>query len=259
MRSSQSGVGSKAPRAAAGVLALVLVATLAWVGAADAKRSSRGPAMIAGSFSDGCRDFTAHATKLYLHRDKDISYVEIHYADGRVVKDETVDSPDYSLDGAAGDEIHFAIVKSGTTSERFDCVQENSPPTARLEIKTPPVTTTTSDFLPEGWPASSRPHGPTGRAQPRFRTTAARSPASSTGAAERSATPRCARSRSASAARAAVIPTTTSRAGRSTSATGRRRAEAGARIRRQRSRTPIPRASATVWASARSHAPARSS
>ena len=105
MRSSRSGVGSKAPRAAAGVLAFVLVATLAWVGAADAKRSSRGPAMITGSFSDGCRDFTSHATKVYSHQGKDISYVEIHYADGRVVKDETVSSPDYSLDGAAGDEI----------------------------------------------------------------------------------------------------------------------------------------------------------
>ena len=153
MRSSQSGVGSKAPRAAAGVLALVLVATLAWVGAADAKRSSRGPAMIAGSFSDGCRDFTVHATKLYLHRDKDISYVEIHYADGRIVKDETVGSPDYSRDGAAGDEIHFAIVKSGTTRERFDCVQENGPPTARLELKTPPVDATLAhcyDFFAGG-------------------------------------------------------------------------------------------------------------
>ncbi len=132
MRAPRSRFGSRAPRAAVGALALLLMAALA-----STANASRGPATITGVFSDSCRDFTAHATKVYQPRDKDISYVEIHYADGRVVKDETIGSPDYSIDGAAGGEIDFAIVKSGTTRTRFDCGQENSPPTALLEIKTP--------------------------------------------------------------------------------------------------------------------------
>lgn len=115
----------------------MLVATLAWTGAADAQPSGTGAATITGSFSDGCRDFTSHAAKLDSQQGKDISYVEIHYVDGRVVKDETINRPDFSLDGAAGGEIDFAIVKSGTTSERFDCVQTNGSPTALLEVKTP--------------------------------------------------------------------------------------------------------------------------
>lgn len=130
--------GSRALRVAAGALAFVLVATLAWAGTAAAEPSS-SDATITASFSDGCRDFTAHATKVGSEEGKDISHVEFHYADGRVVKDETISRPDYSLDGAAGGEIDVAIVKSGTTSERFDCVQENSPPTALLELETPPV------------------------------------------------------------------------------------------------------------------------
>jgi hypothetical protein len=84
-------------------------------------------ATIEGSFGDSCRDFEAHSSK-------DISHVEIRYADGRVVKDETVDSPDYSIDGGAGDEISSAIVKSGTTRQQFDCVAD-SPPAALLEAK----------------------------------------------------------------------------------------------------------------------------
>lgn len=94
--------------------------------------ASRGnsAATITGSFADSCRDFATHSSK-------DVSHVEIHYADGRVVKDETIASPDHAIDGGAGEEIEFAIVKSGTTSERFECVQANSPPTAILEVKTP--------------------------------------------------------------------------------------------------------------------------
>ena len=138
MSSPRSVFGSRALRAAVGAVAFVLVATLAWAGDAEAESSSSA-ATITGSFSDSCRDFTSHATKVGSQQGKDISHVEIHYADGRTVKDETINSPDYSLDGGAGGEIDFAIVKSGTTSERFDCVQENSPPTALLEIKTPPV------------------------------------------------------------------------------------------------------------------------
>ena len=136
MRSPRPGPVSRGLRTAVGALAFVLAATLAWASTASAEPSSGG-ATITGSFSDGCRDFTAQATKIGSGQGKDISHVEIRYADGRVVRDETVNSPDYSLDGAAGGEIAFAIVKSGTTSERFDCVEENSPPTALLEVKTP--------------------------------------------------------------------------------------------------------------------------
>lgn len=111
----------------------MLTATLAWSAAALAESGGgNGTATISGSLSDGCRDFAAHSSK-------DISHVELYHADGRVLKDETLNRPDYSIDGAAGDEIEFAIVKSGTTSERFDCVQPSGPPTALLEIKTPPV------------------------------------------------------------------------------------------------------------------------
>jgi hypothetical protein len=138
MRSPRSGFGSRPLRAAVGSLALLL-ATLVWSGAAVAEPSPASRATITGSFSDGCRDFTSRATKLGSQEGKDISYVELHYADGRVVKDEIINSPDYALDGAAGDEIDFAIVKSGTTTEPFDCVLDNRPPTALLEIKTPPI------------------------------------------------------------------------------------------------------------------------
>ena len=83
-------------------------------------------ATITGSFGDSCTDFEAHSTK-------DISHVEIHYADGRVVKDKAIDAPDFSID--TGDEIDLTIVKAGTTSEQFDCESQlaGSPPTAVLE------------------------------------------------------------------------------------------------------------------------------
>ena len=110
------------------------IAILAWLVAAPAALASSGggnsAATITASFADSCRDFTTHSSK-------DISHVEIHYADGRVVKDESISSHDYAIDGGAGDEIELAIVKSGTTSEQFNCVQSNSAPTALLEIKTP--------------------------------------------------------------------------------------------------------------------------
>ena len=113
-------------------IALLVAAALALSPTALAAPNVRSTATITGSFADACRDFSAHSSK-------DISHVEIHYADGRVVKDETISRPDYAIDGGVGDEIEFAIVKSGTTLERFDCVQANSPPTALLEIETPPV------------------------------------------------------------------------------------------------------------------------
>ena len=94
-------------------------------------------ATITGSFSDACRDFTTHATKVGSQQSKDISHVVIHYVDGRVVKDETIGSPDWAIDASSGDEIEFASVKSGTTTEDFACPSTNGPPTAILEVKTP--------------------------------------------------------------------------------------------------------------------------
>jgi hypothetical protein len=110
----------------------MLPATLLFAGNGLAAPGGNSAAPIAGSFADACRDFVAHSSK-------DISHVEIHYADGRVVKDESTTTPDYAIDGGAGEEIAFAIVKSGTTRERFDCVWANNPPTALLEINTPPI------------------------------------------------------------------------------------------------------------------------
>jgi hypothetical protein len=85
---------------------------------------------ITGSFTDLCRDFSAHSSK-------DISHVELHYVDGRVVKDERTTTPTYAIDGGPGDEIDFAKVKSGTTTETFTCSRTSGPPTALLEILTP--------------------------------------------------------------------------------------------------------------------------
>ena len=119
-----------------GFRALTVIALLALLVTAQAApaapRHDNSAALITGEFADSCRDFAAHSSK-------DISHVEVHHADGRVVKQETINGPDYWLDGAAGGEIEFAILKSGTTRERFDCVQTNSPPTSLLGIKTPPV------------------------------------------------------------------------------------------------------------------------
>lgn len=112
----------------------LLIATLALLLGAPVTLAAPGggnsAATITGSFADSCRDFAAHSSK-------DISHVELHYADGRMVKNETIDAPDYALEGSAGNELELAIVKSGTTSERFECVQANGPPTALLEIETP--------------------------------------------------------------------------------------------------------------------------
>jgi len=121
-------------RRALGALTPVLVVSLAWLASAPAAMATPGggksAAAITASFADSCRDFATHSSK-------DISHVEFHYVDGRVVKDESINSHDYALDGGAGDEIESAIVKSGTTSEQFDCEQSNGAPTARLEIQTP--------------------------------------------------------------------------------------------------------------------------
>ena len=116
-------------------LTVILVAILAVLGAAPAAQApSRGKsaATITGAFADSCRDFTAHSSK-------DISYVELHYLAGPAVRNESINSPDHAIDGGAGDEIEFAMVKSGTTIEEFPCVPSNRAPTALLEIQTPLV------------------------------------------------------------------------------------------------------------------------
>jgi hypothetical protein len=95
---------------ALGALVLAVMAILVWPVAALAAPT----ATVTGSFSDSCRDFEAASSK-------DISHVEIIYADGRVAKDESVDSPDFAIDGDAGDEIDLVMVKSGTTREAFGC------------------------------------------------------------------------------------------------------------------------------------------
>ena len=117
-------------RMALGALALAVPLMLVFPAGGVAASGGNGAAAITGSFADTCRDFTAHSSK-------DISHVEIHYSDGRATKDDTTDAPDYALDGSAGEEIEFAIVKSGTTSERFECATQNGAPTAILEVKTP--------------------------------------------------------------------------------------------------------------------------
>lgn len=112
------------------------VALLAsWGGVTPARAGSGNAncsATITGSFADSCRDFAAHSSK-------DISYVKLYYADGRIVKHEHINSHHYAIDGGPGDEIDFARVKSGTTIQEFTCEPSNTAPTARLEIQTPPV------------------------------------------------------------------------------------------------------------------------
>jgi hypothetical protein len=135
-----------APRPVGLALGLAVI-TLVWSAAALAEQGGNSAATITGSFSDGCRDFTSHATKVGSQQGKDISYVELHYANGRVVRDETISSPDYAIDGAAGDEIDSAVVKSGTTTESFGCVLESRPPSAILEVETPECNTWPDGFV----------------------------------------------------------------------------------------------------------------
>lgn len=133
---------------------LVLTASLLWSGAAVA-----GPtATISGSFGDACRDFAAHSSK-------DISHVVIHYVDGRVVKDESATTPDFSIDGGPGEEINFVLVKSGITQETFTCTATNSPPTAVLQINTPEGPRLEGGCGPFGneFHCAGSPPGPAGR------------------------------------------------------------------------------------------------
>ena len=189
-------------------------------------------ATIAGSFADSCRDFAAHSNK-------DISFVELHYASGRVVRRGCIHGHDWSIDGGPGDELDFTKVKSGTTIEEFTCEANNAAPEALLEIQTPPIDQTFEHLLrlllrrtrlravdPADRLDERRPD--TGRRRHRVG-----SPPLGLRSAHRSlAVP----VDPPSAASAAATRTATSRAGRSTSATARRPAAPGA-PRRPRWRT----------------------
>lgn len=124
-----------------GTLLLALGATLIAPGAAAPAPTAT---ITVGPFTDSCRDVSFHSTK-------DISHVEIHYSNPNreALKDETVASPNYRIDGDPGDEIDFVIVKSGKTTETFACPATNSPPTALLEIKTPTIDHPTAEEAEE--------------------------------------------------------------------------------------------------------------
>lgn len=100
--------------------------------AAAAPVQPRCSTTITGSFADSCRDFAAHSSR-------EISYVDLHYADGRVIRHRYIRSRHFTIDGGPGDELDLAKVKSGTTLQEFHCEAANAAPTARLEIETPPV------------------------------------------------------------------------------------------------------------------------
>jgi hypothetical protein len=124
-----SGGDGRRVRTASLVSGVVVVLVVAGAAAAGAcPFPGKGVATITASFADSCRDVVARSSK-------DISFVAIHYADGRVVKDETVGSRDFALDGAPGDEIAHVVVKSATTRQRFDCTASNAVPTAAVEAR----------------------------------------------------------------------------------------------------------------------------
>ncbi len=79
-------------KTALGALVVALIALLAWTVPAEGAEKGKSAATITATFAESCTDFEAHSSK-------DISHVEIHYADGAVVKDENIDSPDLSIAG----------------------------------------------------------------------------------------------------------------------------------------------------------------
>lgn len=122
-------MGAETFRRAAPIVASLAAVALAFSPSSAAAPNPSSEATITATFADGCRDFAAHSNK-------DISHVEVRFADGRVVKDETATAPDYAIDGVAGEEIVSAVVKSGTAIQTFPCAQASTAPTAYLEIKT---------------------------------------------------------------------------------------------------------------------------
>ena len=135
-------------------LMLMAMAIPVWLVAAPAAQSPskrNSAATITGAFADSCRDFTVHSSK-------DISYIELQYVAGGVIKNETINSHDHAIDGGTGDEIKVATVKSGTTIEEFGCVPSNRAPAALLAIQTPPVDQTLAGCYPfwaGGWSCES--------------------------------------------------------------------------------------------------------
>ena len=92
-------------------LSLVLAAALALAAVAAAcPPPGNSAATITASFSDGCRDFAARSSK-------DISYVELHYVDGRVVKHERINRRHYSI----------ATILGIPDSERMDRLIDQRP------------------------------------------------------------------------------------------------------------------------------------
>ena len=86
---------------------LVTIGTVAPSAAAPNPNST---ALISVQFSTDATDFVAASSK-------DISHVEIHFTDGRVVKDESMTQPNFSYEGS--DVISSVVVKSGTTTQSF--------------------------------------------------------------------------------------------------------------------------------------------
>lgn len=96
------------------VTAISLVVASAGMALAKGDSGSSGDnstTWITGAFSPDCTDFDADAGK-------DISHVELFYADGTVTKDEHPATP-FALDG--DDPISKAIVKAGTSTKTFPC------------------------------------------------------------------------------------------------------------------------------------------
>ncbi len=103
---------------------MILLMTMGVVTAAAADPSPKSQAQISVTFSADCTDFTAGSSK-------DISFVEVHFSDGTVVKDESMASPQYSSGG--GDLIGSVVVKSGTTEQTFTCEVVEVPPDPGLD------------------------------------------------------------------------------------------------------------------------------
>ncbi|MDQ4096409.1 MAG: hypothetical protein M3144_00865 [Actinomycetota bacterium] len=71
--------------------------------------------------------FGSDGTDFVATSSKDISHVEVHFAGGRVVTDESTTSPNFSYDG--NDPISSVVVKSGTTTLSFTA----APPECHVE------------------------------------------------------------------------------------------------------------------------------
>ena len=139
--------------------------------------SAAGPAVTAPrrslrSFSDGCRDFTSRATKVGSSRART----------SRTSSSTTPTAASSRTSGSAAPTTRSTAPPAARSTSRSSSrarrrrgsrVQESSPPTALLEVKTPPVGQTWPAAAPSGQadcPANSRLARPTGRAQPRFPT-----------------------------------------------------------------------------------------